>query len=99
MVIKRINPMSAAKVGGLLGLFLGLVIGACFSLIAMVAGGAAAAADEPGRGALFGGLMGIGSIIFFPLFYGVIMFVGGAIQALLYNVAAKYTGGLEIEAS
>ena len=99
MVIKRINPISAAKVGGLLGLLLGLVIGACFSLMAMMFGGAASAAEgEPG-GAMLGAFMGIGSIIFFPIMYAVFGFVGGAIQALFYNLAAKYTGGLEVETS
>ena len=98
MVIKRINPMSAAKVGGLLGLLLGLVIGACFSLMAMMFGGAAAASDE-GGGAMIGAFMGIGSIIFFPIMYAVFGFIGGALQAVFYNLASKWTGGLEIETS
>ena len=33
MVIKRVNPISAAKVSGVLGVLLGLVIGACVSLM------------------------------------------------------------------
>jgi hypothetical protein len=43
--------------------------------------------------------MGVGSIIFFPIMYAVFGFIGGAIQSLLYNLAAKYTGGLEIESA
>jgi len=35
MVIKRVNPISAAKVGGVLGVLLGFVIGAFISLFAM----------------------------------------------------------------
>ncbi len=99
MVITRVNPLSAAKVAGVLGVLLGLVIGACISLAMMVIGSAAsAAADRPG-GAFFGMLFGVGAIIILPIFYGVFMFVMGLIQAALYNVAAKWTGGLEVDAA
>lgn len=97
MVIKRVNALSAAKVMGLLGLGIGLVFGAFMSLGALVWGGAAfAAGDEPG-GALVGMIFGVGAIILLPLFYGCLAFVGGLIQALLYNVAARVTGGIEVE--
>lgn len=99
MVIKRVNPISAAKISGVLGVMLGLIIGACVSLVMMVAGSVAAArADRPG-GALFGVLFGAGAIVILPVFYGVFMFVIGLIQAALYNVAAKWMGGLEIDAA
>ena len=96
MVIKRVNAFSAAKVMGLLGLGIGLVLGGFLSLGALALGGAAAANDEP-AGALFGMLFGAGAIVILPLFYGCVAFVGGLIQALLYNVAAKFTGGVEVE--
>lgn len=35
--------------------------------------------------------------ILFPVIYGAIGFVLGAIVAALYNVVAKWTGGLEFE--
>ena len=38
-------------------------------------------------------LFGAGAIIVLPIFYGVFMFVMGLIQAALYNLAAKWTGG------
>ena len=99
MVIKRVNPISAAKVSGMLGVLLGLVIGVCISLFALAFGGAmAAASDEPGAAA-FGMFMGVGSIVIFPIFYGVFMFIMGLIQAALYNVAAKWAGGLEVDAA
>jgi hypothetical protein len=99
MVIKRVNPLSAAKISGVLGVLLGLVIGACVSLVMLVAGTAAsAAADRPG-GAFFGMLFGAGAIVILPIFYGVFMFVMGLIQAALYNLAAKWTGGLEVDAA
>jgi hypothetical protein len=96
MVIKRVNAFSAAKVMGLLGLAVGLLLGAFLSLGALALGGAAMANDEPG-GAFFGMLFGAGAIVILPLFYGCVAFVGGLIQALLYNVAAKFTGGVEVD--
>ena len=97
MVIKRVSPMSVAKVSGALGILLGLVIGACISLVMVVAGGTIAAAQDKPGGALIGLLFGAGAIIIFPIFYGVFMFLMGLLQAALYNVASKWTGGIEID--
>ena len=100
MVIKRVSPMSAAKIGGTLGVMLGLVIGGCISLFMMAFGGAMAAADdEAAGGAIVGMMFGAGAIIVVPIFYGVFMFVMGALYAALYNVTAKFVGGLEIDAA
>jgi len=41
-----------------------------------------------------------GSVFFavlFPVFYAVAGLIGGIIAAAIYNVAAKWTGGLEFE--
>ena len=89
--------MSAAKVGGVLYAGLGLVIGACVSLVMMVIGGAAAVSDEAPAGAFVGMLFGAGAIVVMPVFYGIIGAVTMLISAALYNVAAKIAGGIEIE--
>ncbi len=103
MVIKRVSPMSAAKVGGILGVLLGLVIGACASLMMMAWGSAARSmptGDDnlPAATGMIGMLFGAGAIIILPIFYGVVSFVMSAIYAALYNLVAKWVGGLEIEA-
>jgi transmembrane protein DUF3566 len=98
MRIKRIDPISAAKVGGVLYAGLGLVIGAFVSLVIMAIGGAAALSDEGSRAAPFVGvLFGAGSIVILPIFYGVLGAVVMLITALLYNLAAKIAGGIQIE--
>lgn len=101
MVIRRVSPVSAGKIGGVVGVVLGLIIGAFFSLIAMVAGGlASATGDGAADGALAGGMLfGAGAIVILPIFYGIFCFIGGIIQAFIYNLAAKWVGGIEIEAS
>jgi hypothetical protein len=95
MVIRRVNPMSVAKVGGALYGLIGLIIGACVSLI-FVAVGASAQSARPG-GALVGMLFGAGAIVVMPIFYGVGGFIGAALSALLYNFLAGNIGGIEIE--
>ena len=91
MVINRIGPVSCAKITGTLYAVLGLIIGACFSLFAL----AGFASDR--TGAMFGAVMGVGAIVMFPIFYGVLAFVVTLIGASLYNVAAGIVGGVEVE--
>jgi len=107
MVIKRVSPMSAAKMGGVLGVLLGLVIGACVTLLSLAVGslwssrmttsGDGSLGAVSGSGAFVGMFMGVAAIIVLPIFCGVFSFVMGAIYAALYNLAAKWMGGLEID--
>jgi hypothetical protein len=97
MQIKRISPVSAAKVGGVLYAGLGLVIGACVSVVMMLLGGAAVMnQDEPG-GAFLGMLFGAGAIVMMPIFYGIFGALMMLITAALYNLAARIAGGIVIE--
>jgi hypothetical protein len=41
--------------------------------------------------------MGFGAIIFLPLFYGLVGGVFAAISAAVYNLAAGWVGGLEVD--
>ena len=97
MTITRVGPLSVAKIAGLLGIVIGLIGGAFFSLFAL-AGAAVGAGSGEGDGAVFGALFGVGAIIMFPIFYGCMAFVMTLIQAALFNVAAGIVGGVEIEA-
>jgi hypothetical protein len=96
MVIRRISPMSCAKVCGLLYAVIGFLIGACFTLV-MVTIGSVLPQDEQRMGAFFGALFGGGAILILPIFYGVLGFIGGAIVAAVYNLIAGWTGGIEID--
>ena len=98
MVIRRIGVLSAAKIGGILGVAIGLLVGLMFFAISSIGGLAAAAAqnsNEPGAGWLVG--LGAGAIIVMPIMYGVFCFIGGAIQAFIYNIATRFVGGLVVE--
>jgi hypothetical protein len=93
MVIKRVGPMSCAKIAGTLYAILGLLVGAVFSLVAL-AGGFGSNTSE--RGAL-GAVIGVGSVIVFPICYGAIGFVGGLIGPWLYNALAGIVGGIQLD--
>jgi hypothetical protein len=91
-VVKRVGVLSLGKVLGVLYALLGLIIGAFFSLFALV--GAVAAGGEGGAATL---LFGVGAIIMFPVLYGIGGFIGGIIVAALYNVVVSVAGGIELE--
>ena len=93
MIVKRIGPVSAAKISGTLYAILGLFFGAVFSLIAMVSGFSSPTGEAGGIGAV----MGAGAIIVFPIFYGCIGFVVTLAFAALYNVLAGMLGGIEVD--
>lgn len=98
MTIKRVGILSFAKIQALVMAFFGLIIGVIYGLIFMVFG---AALMSGGRdtASLGGGGIAVGLVIMIvmPIFYGVLGFVFGALGGVIYNVAAGFMGGLEIE--
>jgi hypothetical protein len=79
------------KLMGFLYALLGLLFGAVITLISLL--GFSVSKEAGGLGLMFGSL----AIILFPIFYGIIGVVAGALGALLYNLAARVTGGLDLE--
>ena len=98
MVIRRVGVLSVAKLMGVLYGGIGLLFGVLFALFCVIGGGAMLAGGGDaavGGGAMLG--MGIGALIFAPVFYGLAGFLGGALTGWLYNLAAGWVGGIEIE--
>lgn len=95
MIIRRIGVLSAAKMGGVLGVAIGLLAGLMMFLASSMGGLASAMHDQPGGGWMAG--MGLMAIIIMPVIYGIFMFICAAIQAAIYNFAARFVGGVEIE--
>lgn len=92
--VKKIHPLSLAKVlAGIqasIGLIVGIVmLGAMFFQ--------APAQTLTLSGPISALIFGVGAPLFFLLFYGVIGFVSGLIIAPLYNLFARFWGGLELE--
>ena len=94
MIVRRVVPLSLAKIMGLLYVLVGLCFGAIVSLISIV-GGALVPNDEPSG--MVGMLFGAAAIIILPIFYGVLGFVMTLIGAALYNVVASMVGGVELD--
>jgi hypothetical protein len=93
MVVKRIGPLSFAKISGMLYGLMGLIIGACISLFSVVGG-----AFAPGRGSgAVGMLFGAAAIVVLPIVYGLVGFVISLISAALYNLVAGWVGGVELD--
>lgn len=91
MVLKNVGVVSCGKMLGAIYVIIGLIIGAIFSLVSLL--GAVAVPEGQGLPAIFG----VGAIVLFPLFYGVIGFIGGMIVAALYNLFAGWVGGIELD--
>ena len=95
MILKRVGPMSCAKVAGILYALVGLVVGFFATIIALL--GAVIGASSHAGGAMFGMFFGVGSIILLPIFYVVLGFICTYIMALLYNKIVGYIGGIELD--
>ena len=94
MVITRVAPFSAAKVGGVVYAFFGLIFGGFMSLAALAG---AFAGSDGGPGAFLGALFGVGAVLLLPIFYGCLGFVMTLLSAWLYNVVSGMVGGVEID--
>ena len=73
---------------------MGLILGALFTLVALLGGLAEGGAKGMGP---FAGLFGTLAIVILPIFYGVMGALMSALTAVFYNLAAMLVGGLEVE--
>jgi len=92
MIVRRVGPLSFAKVTAMLYALMGLIFGACISLFSLL--GSAFGPKE-----MFGGgiLFGVGAIVALPIFYGILGFIVSLISAALYNLVASWVGGVELD--
>ena len=75
---------------------LGLTFGAFFALLSLL-GTAIGVTNSQCSDAVASLPFGVGSVVFLPIFYGILRFVLGLITALLYNLVARLVGGIQIE--
>jgi hypothetical protein len=86
--LTHISPLKAGIVLGVLYGPLGLVAVPFFLLPAVFG------SKSSGVSAAFGGVL---IAVVFPVLYAVAGFIGGIIASAVYNLVAKWTGGLEFE--
>ena len=94
MIVRRVSPLSLAKLMGVVYLAIGLLIGACVSLLSIVGGAFFPSNESSG---MTGVLFGAAAIVVLPIFYGVLGFLGSLLMAVVYNAAASVVGGVEID--
>lgn len=98
--IKRLDIWSCMKVAFILFGILGLLIGIFYALIIGFIGGImgplAGADIEPLTG-LFSGALGIFMAFFMALFYAVMGSLSTAITVWLYNICARWVGGIQVD--
>lgn len=87
MVIKRFDVLSVAKMSAIIAAAIGLIAAVLFLLFGGLLG----------RGGLLGFGGGLLGVIVLPIIYGVFGFIGGLVQAFVYNFAAGFVGGVRIE--
>lgn len=98
MVLKRVGIGSAAKLSGAMYGAMGLIFGLVFGLISLFGAGIAQMASGPDAPpAWVAPLFGVGAIFLFPILYGLLGLVVGAVSAALYNLFARLVGGLAVE--
>jgi len=96
--LKRIAPLQFGKIMGVLYALMGLIILPFFAIFALVGVFTQSASENAGAAgavAIGGGMLLMAVLI--PVMYGVFGFVFGALSAALYNVIARWIGGIEVE--
>ena len=100
MMIRRVGPLSCAKIGGTLYAVMGIFLGLMFWAFATL-GAFAGAASSPERPFPFpfpfSMVFGAAAVVILPVFYGCMGFVVTLVGALLYNGVAGLVGGIEFE--
>ena len=96
--LRHVNVVQLALVLAVLYALIGVIIGLVWWLVVsplMLAGmKSTMGGGTAGAGMLAG--MGIFAVIAFPIFYAIVGFIGGLLYAALYNLAARWTGGVEM---
>ena len=96
MVLKKVGPLSCAKLSGALYGVMGLMFGAIVSLISLLGIGLGQMGNQA-AGGVPSLIFGVGAVVFIPVLYGALGFVLGLITAGLYNWIARGIGGLQVE--
>jgi hypothetical protein len=91
---KKLTNINPLKLGITLGIIYGVLslifIIPVFAIMSVV-GAMGAKTGTQALPVIFTGVF----IIFLPIIYAVFGFIGGVISAFIYNVVAKWTGGVE----
>jgi len=99
MVIKRVAPLSAAKIAGMIYTLLGLPFALLVWIVSLVGLNYSGMSNSPflpfsPAYVVEGGAI---AVIVLPLIYGFFCFIMTLIGAWLYNLVAGFAGGVSVE--
>lgn len=88
--LTRIDVMSTAKIYALMMAVFGLLLGAMLAIMNYFLPTAAIEPEATYK-------LGWSAIVIFPIIYGLMGFLSGALMAWLYNLLAAKMGGIKLE--
>lgn len=93
--IKKFEPISVMRIAGICYAGLGLLQGLLFALVFSIVPFTTPPAQNMPRfpRLFFGGF----AVIFFPILLGAMGAIMAGLGAVIYNVTARYLGGIEVE--
>ena len=94
--IRKVGVLSVANISGVINAIIGLLFGLLFILFSSLVSSVFPSGQQGTFSILSFGNFGYLSIIIFPIIYGILGFIAGAIGAFLYNIAAKITKGIKL---
>jgi hypothetical protein len=93
--LKRIAPLQFGKVAGIVYGLISLIFVPFFFIFAVIGSFTPHTASNPSPLIMIG--MSLVMAIIFPIIYGVMGFVFGALSAWAYNLIANWVGGIEVD--
>jgi len=93
--LKKIDPVKAAVINGLLLALLSLLVVVPMMLFISASGVSRGGMNPYNAGVIFGG--GITMVFILPIIYGILGFILGLIGTALFNFILSKTNGLNIE--
>jgi hypothetical protein len=93
--LKKFDPLSVMKMAAICYGAVGLLEGAIFSVSFTIFPLTSHNGEHLPR--FFGALFGALSIVFFPIILGVVGAIMAGLGAAVYNVSAKFVGGIQVE--
>jgi hypothetical protein len=95
--VKRFEPVQLGKMLGVLYALMGLIFVPFFILFAAIGAFAQKSGGDQSPGGVFVVGAAVGMALAIPICYGVFGFIFGLISAAIYNLVARWIGGIEVE--
>ncbi|MDA3860025.1 MAG: DUF3566 domain-containing protein [Melioribacteraceae bacterium] len=100
--VKKINIFSFAKFQAILATFLGLIVGILYSfggliIDVLVSIGWVSSEDACTPGLSFGTVLAFGALVGMPLIFAMFGFLLGLVEAFIYNLFARWFGGMKFD--